>query len=378
MPSARNGRFDRVVDPRLRRRQQEGHEPGGEHDAGEAAQQAERDALDEHLPDEPAPACAERHPQRHLPGSSRRACEQQAGHVGRGDEQHEADEGGDEGQRGGQLTALLDQPLGAGRHDERRNLDPALGFREGGHVLVEEHGHLRGGALAPDVRLEPPHHLQPPVPGIVQPLAVGGGEPGLERQGDREFRFDAHLQAAVEPGRCDADDHEGHAVERDPGADDRRVAAESTLPAGVADDRDGIRITPVVVRLDRAASHRADAKAREVVAGDELPAGDFGDRVPPGTHDEALDLGEGDGGSQRRLPIPEVGIRGVRKRGGGAPAVLVEVQPAVDGVREQVLVLPGYPPEQNEIVRRGHREGPQQHRVQQAERRDGGAESDCQ
>jgi hypothetical protein len=85
---------------------------------------------------------------------------------------------------------------------------------------------------------------------------------------------DPHRRVAAEhrAGKTlggDANDREGHAVQRERLADDIGIAAEAALPEAVADDRDR-RGLEIFVGMERAPAREVGAEKREVIAGDDL------------------------------------------------------------------------------------------------------------
>ena len=229
-------------------------EPAGEEEPEDGAQSREHEALAEQLPRQPGARGAERQAYAQLVAPRRRAREQQVGDVGAGDEQHEAD---DDHQRGERPLIASAQSRAAGRRRVERErflqvvllvvLAPVL--RHGGlaHLRLDA-AQRRLRRLERLVGSQTDHHVQPPVRAAIERALLAANERlGAERDGDVERAPDVD---AEEPGRRDADDRERHAFDHERPADDVRRAAEAPLPEGVADHRDrtiGSAAAPVIV-----------------------------------------------------------------------------------------------------------------------------------
>ncbi len=90
---------------------QQPHPPERQTDAQGAAGQTQDHALGEQLAEHPAASSAQRGPHRHLATPALGPGEEQAGHVGAGDEQHEADRAHQDEDR---RTDVTDERLGQG------------------------------------------------------------------------------------------------------------------------------------------------------------------------------------------------------------------------------------------------------------------------
>ena len=129
-----------------------------------AADRREHQALGQELADDAPPAGAQRRPYRQLTRAYRRACQEQVGHVGAADEQHEADDAEEQHRRQAELAAdqrivhrlehdaaslvrlreLPRQPFSDGRHVRARGLERHAGLqasdRPGGSTRVRAAG----------------------------------------------------------------------------------------------------------------------------------------------------------------------------------------------------------------------------------------------
>ena len=93
--------------------------PGGEDKAERPLATGQHQALGEELPEQPPAAGAERGADGHLPVARRRAREEQVGHIGAGDEEHEGDGAEQDEQRQPHVTDdLLDERLDRRGHAE--------------------------------------------------------------------------------------------------------------------------------------------------------------------------------------------------------------------------------------------------------------------
>ncbi len=248
-------------------------EPAGEDEAEHGAESREHEALAQELPRQPGARRAERQAHAQLVPPRRRAREQQVGDVGARDEQHEADDDHQRGER--PLIASAQSGAARCRRVERERflqvvllvvLAPVL--RHGGVAQLWLDAAQRGlRRLERLVGAQAAHHVQPPGRAAIERALLAANEGlGAERDGDVERAADVD---AKEPGRRDADDRERHAFDDERPADDVSRAAEAPLPEGVADDRHrtiGAAPAPVIVFRPRAAEDGRDPKHVEVAS----------------------------------------------------------------------------------------------------------------
>ena len=152
---------------------------------------------------------------------------------------------------------------------------------------------------------------------------------------------DAHVDGAagldiVEALGGDADDGEGQSVDFDLPADDRAVAGEPPLPAGIAQDGDGL-----------------DAEDVEVIAGGELHIDHFGGAV---TEEAAAGREAGQNAVEDCIEVTEVEILG---KGEGHVAAAVAIHAGVDaGAAEddEAVGIANRQAPQNGLIERGEDE----------------------
>ena len=144
-------------------RHQERRAPPREQQSGSGSERHQHDAFGQQLADQPAATRANREPHRHLVLPRGGAGEQQVGHIGAADEEHDADDRHDDHQRLGVGAAKL---VGApGRGDERDAAEVAAlvashpDFR---HVAVPQRLEVRARLLGRRTGRKTPDHAQPP------------------------------------------------------------------------------------------------------------------------------------------------------------------------------------------------------------------------
>ena len=241
-------------------------------DAEGGAHQREPQTFGEELAREAPARGAERVPQRELLAAYRGPRDQEVGHIGARDQQHQPDDGEDGGQR--LLVARAPDRASAGRRLERERI---------GQVAVAntlaQRRHRRRADLRLDgsekrrrllrrlPRLQPRHDVHPPRRALVKHGRVPANQRlGPERDRDVEGSSDVRTE---EPLGRDADDRERRALDRDGLADHVGGAAVAALPHRVADHRHRpVRAAAArVVRLSEGATdHRRHAEHVEHVA----------------------------------------------------------------------------------------------------------------
>ena len=242
-----------------------------------AAADGQEQAFDDELPDDAGAAGAEGRADGDLllPGGG--AGQQQVGHVGAGDEKHEADQPLQDDEW--LFEAFAEERLPAHGGDEREGLlqEAVLHVGELGehgaleffflHLAVEDaDGGL--GLLLRDARLEPTVEVEPGVAFVVEGVP-GGGDGGLHHHRDPDVGGQAGVSAFKARGGY-ADDLEWRSVEADVFADDVGAGSEAVAPEVVLEDDDGMSVAVFVISgSEQAAELRAYAEDLEVVAGDE-------------------------------------------------------------------------------------------------------------
>ena len=236
------------------------------------------------LLDEPHPAGADRHADRHFLLARQRPQEQEVADVGAGDEQHGDDHAERDGERRQHRTGVV-----KGRLPQRIQLDAAaaVGLRIG---VLESAGDPRQFCLClldRDAGLQAYEALDPSRAAILE-FVDAAIELRLHRRGHPELERVAD-ERAVETLRRHTDDGVRHAGEHLRSADDGRIAVEPLLPHLIADDSYRMRVaTDVLARLEAASEngmhadrveivrrHHAAGRALRAVADAECRAGDL-------------------------------------------------------------------------------------------------------
>jgi hypothetical protein len=216
-----------------------------------AGDQREQHALDEQLPDDLPAARADRHADADLRGPTRRAREQQVGHVGTRDEQHERD----------RAHQRPEHELCLRREDHRHQR-----FRHGRQILVRVG--VRPRQLGADTgqfraRLFVRHAVTDSSEREVVPRL-----PRLLTERRRELRRrepDLLLLGEPEALRHDADDGRRHAVQANRRAEHAGIAAVSLLPHGVGQHHHRRPSGTIVAGAEIAPEDWRDADHLEVV-----------------------------------------------------------------------------------------------------------------
>ena len=329
--------------------------PGDE--AGKASDSREQHALDDQLPRHAKPAGAERHTRRQLARSHARACERQVRDVERANQQHEPGAGPEQ---------IQDAPDAAGEcFLERR--DGRVHAKLGEAELRKPREHARVQRI--DLRAHLFNRGPRPEPSDVKEAIPGAGVVGSLRGGEREGQPELDLVAVCarvavvahleerETLRHDADDRvrlarpaESHVL-----ADSGRIAAVEPLPQPVTQNDFSLRAELALGVGERSPQRRLHLQHAKERRGRAHPAKLLREPVdrqrvePVGEHPLALERGE------RLQPIE------VRRNGVGD-----------DVIRRDGRV---HVAQRDDAVRVRHRQGPQQHRVDDGERGDVGAEA---
>ena len=188
-----------------RKRSQQVHAPGGEHQSRGAAKQRDDQALGEQLAQQPRTAGAERGANRQLAVARRRARQQQVRDIRARDEQDERDGAEQDEERPAHFANQF--------HVQRHEPDPDPAVR---WILLlqprRDHVHLRLGGRLPDARLQTSDHGQPE------------RSPRLEQLLELPHRRERHPQLGIgrmaERGRHHAGDFIRQPVEHDLPSDD--------------------------------------------------------------------------------------------------------------------------------------------------------------
>ena len=268
--------------------------------ADPAGQQAEDGALGEQLPDQTPTVGAERDAQPDLAAPRDGPRQEQIGHVGAGDEQHQA---GHAEQRHQDRFEERRGPLIGERLDVRavtRVVVPGLDRDALGHgvQLLARLAEGPSRAQAADAVHE-----------LVLP-SVQAGEAGQHRH-QRHGRVGVELEAddrPAEPRRGHPDHREIVAAELQVPADDRRITREAAPPEGVPEDHHGRAFVLVALR-QQAAQRRPHAQHVEVVARRHLGPGAL-DRPALAPQAELPDGRRGDVERPRLgAPVAQAGVR---------------------------------------------------------------------
>ena len=247
-------------------------QPHADSKSRQTADQGERDALGEQLPNHANTSSADRQPGRNLPLSRRSARHQQPGDIGACDQQHDGDRRKRKVREPPELQSDVDivaKPC--------FEADPgvSVSVRVGPFQPCGHQGKLGTGLFERDAWFQPAKHLEP---GCV-PLIETGGPPihpiqRRQRDPDVARRPD---QGAGERLGGNADDHEIAAIEPDDRSDHTIITAKTPLPEPVADGANRVAaINAIVDRRRQSAPRRLDAEDVEVVAGDEFAVDAFG------------------------------------------------------------------------------------------------------
>ena len=251
---AQDRRVDRdVVDPRDAAGAQRPNRPDrevGEQQAERASGQRQDQALTQHLKHQTPASRAERGADGDFLGAHRRADQQQVGHVRAGDQDQDAD-GRHQRQEGG--AAVADHLLVQG-HD-LRGLVGALPWI----LLPQALGdrlHLGLGLLLRHARLQSGDHAKE------MTAAAGVGRI------DRDRRPELHLpRREIETWRHHSDDRRRSAVQRDRLAEDVRVGGEPALPHAVAQHDHVVLARRVFFGPEASSQRRADLQQLEHIPG---------------------------------------------------------------------------------------------------------------
>ena len=244
----------------------------------------EDDPFRHQLPDEPHPAGADRHADRHFLLTRQRPHEQQVADVGAGDEQHGDDHAERDGEGRQHRTGIVE-----GRLPQRIQLDAAAAvcLRIG---ALESAGDRRQFGLFlvdRDAGLQPYEAFDPARAAILE-LVHAGIKLRLHRRGHPELEPVAD-EGAVETLRRHADNGVRHAGEHLCFANDGRIAVKALLPDLIADDRHGMRVAADVLACLEASSengmhadrveiirrHHAAERTLRAIADTECRAGDL-------------------------------------------------------------------------------------------------------
>ena len=221
----------RVEQPDARRRKQQ---------AGRAADQAQDDTLEQQLADDAPPARAQRHAQADLSRALPGARQQEIGHVGAGDQQHEHGRAHDGDEH--RAPAAADEGVVEGLD---ANPGEALGLlRKRRQHLLRDAAQFRLGASEIDVIFHAPEDRQRP-----------RGAARLRFRGN-ERRPYVGVVRELQTGRHHADDGRGLTVDPYHAPQHAGVRAVAVGPDMVADDHHRIGAGALVLRDEVPAHHR--------------------------------------------------------------------------------------------------------------------------
>ena len=227
---------------------QKPNQPQAQGDTGRAADHGEPEALGECLRHQPPGPGAERHTNPELALPAERLCQEQIGHIGAGNQEHER-HGAEEHEHG--RLDVADQLRAQGEHGGAHPpVAPGIFARQGcGHAvevgicLRDRHARLQTA--------DGHHEVCAAVVRVT--IEVGRHE---------ERRIQARRDEA---GRHHAHHRGGPAVEHDTPADDLGIGVEALPPQPVAEHDHGLGAGAIVRRLDHAPSRRRGSEGPEVV-----------------------------------------------------------------------------------------------------------------
>ena len=335
-------------------------ETEGQRRSGDATQQAQDHALGEKLPDHVPPPRADGHADADLSPPGRSPGQEHARHVGAGDEQDEADEEHEARGQGHQDLVGRGMHAHAPRREQRH---PAVlvglrvGFPETGHDAFQVGPRL----LDRDPGLEASLHEHPALAAPVEAARAAGRRHRVLEAGRLDL-FDVYRgqpDLGGQHGQKTAVavlDHPDYGVrlaaQAQRSSDRGGIGAHLPPPVAVRHHDHAFGLRAIVLRQQSPAHRGPDAQSREEVPRDHL------------SHDQARAVGRAERPEHRAVPheiaedgVPllEVEVVGVRARGVGV---------AVAAARVDV----------HERLGRGHGQGPEEHRVDQAEK--GAVETD--
>jgi hypothetical protein len=303
-------------------------------------------AFGEQLLNQAAPARSDREPDGHLAAPQPRAREQQARDVDAGDDEHarrrrEQHEGGS--------TDRGVHPRVADR--DRRRAPHRARWR---HVVSE----LRSDRRELGVRLFDGHAVLQARDDADEVLrrgeVLGVGEARGHRRWNPELRLAAESREAV---RQDADDGQRHVIDGHRLADDRGIGREAAAPEPRAEDRDRRGVDGVFLGAERAAGERRDAERAKVLGRDDLAVKMLGIALAA-----RRDQRRGE-----RRDVIERARRGLQR---------LDVRPRPAKPRPAVTRRDLGVEEDDETIRIGERQRPQQRAVDDAEHRRGRADAE--
>ena len=221
-----------------RREQDEKLPPGhGDAEAQRSADDRDDDAFRQKLAGEPPPPRSERRAQRHLPLAAHETGQREVRDVGAGDEQDEADRGGEQQERrAGVPRELLAEGNGHDRHAGRDGIVLGVVVRHFGRDFRE----ILARALERRPLLEAGEREEHPgVPVVLDLFARAEGAGG-----DRHV--DVVLVGIARNRRQDPDDRVRPVVHAEDLADDLRIAAEASHPVLVREHEHRFGAVPVL------------------------------------------------------------------------------------------------------------------------------------
>ncbi len=246
-------------------RHEQGDRPSTGQQPGDPAGQAQDQAFGDQLTNEAPASRSERGSDGELALAARGTGEQQAGHVGARDEQHEADRTKQDEQR---AAHVADDALA-----EWLEEDPAAaaGFREPARNVAGDRAQVRGRLRERHSRFEPGDCVEVPDVACFEEFALH-----VERgQRNRPRREHPRLGASrvIEAVRHDADDGVRHTVQAGALADRLWACAEVLAPELLAEDDHWFVRRRIGRAAERPAVQRRHAEHVEVAGGDDR-AGD--------------------------------------------------------------------------------------------------------
>jgi hypothetical protein len=312
-PNVQGGRNPPAGGVRWQDAQQRAGGPHRHQQAEQTAGQRDDQALGQKLPHERPPSGSQSQPDGHFTAARGGARQQQVGHIGAGDQQHQSHQGHQRNQR---LLPLLPQLVDALRSRLQFELlahDKLFGALAALVVFLDLGFHQRpvdgfdGGLrlFRRNSRFQAPQDIQP-VSVAIRKTVPRGCNLALHGDGHEQFGILSREHPAESGGRDPDHDH-GMTVEGHLDIQDARLAGEAPHPVIVAQHDHGMRAgSAVVLRRERAADGGGNAQHFEKIAGDDFGAGAFRLTVP-GDADRLA--GAGDNAAETRATVAQVSIQ---------------------------------------------------------------------
>ena len=211
--------------------------------------------------------------------------------------------------------------------------------------------HRRFRLLRRDARLQPRHNVQPPGSPLIQ-IVPARRNLRLHHHGREYIRRIAHNHAP-KSRRRDAHHRERMVIQTNSLIQHARIAAKAPLPVAIAQHCNGVGFgRDIVGLLEHPAQRRPHAEQLKIVPRYQLSDSTLGLAVPVGCD---LVKQSCKHSAEDRIAVAQVAIHGIR-----------EIQPALIA-RSQRSLVPASKMQHLQLLRRLHRQRPQQHLIEQSE-----------